>query len=117
MKRKGLRITVIILTILSYISVIFSAEFLIDFVKSFDGATELVGFVAIILYLFVIAIFVFFVIGSLYLLSSISILLCSISLHKSISYNNNIVFDIVFMTLNFITYVFSTGILLMLFNK
>ena len=114
MKRKGVKIPVIILTVLTYISVIFSFNSLVDIAKNanLSGLQGLEGVVAAAVYFLVIGMILFMVLASLIIMSGLSIILCSIDLNKSINYNDNLSFDIVFMSMNFLVYAFVIGIVL-----
>ena len=114
MKRKGLKITVIILTVLTYLSIAVSFKSLLEIVHNtnLSGLQGLEGVVAAALYFAIIGMVLFFVLSSLIVMSGLSILFCSIDLNKSINYNDNMAFDIVFMSINFIVYMFIVGIIM-----
>ena len=114
MNNRGLKIPVIILTVLTYLSVTVSFNALINLAHemSFPVIENLDGVISSILYFFVIGIVAFFALGSILIMSGLNILFCSIDLNKSINYNYNIAFDIVFMSLNFLVYVFIVGIIM-----
>ena len=112
--RKGLKIPVIIFTILSSLAITFSFNGLINMLQEVgtdfnQGIGDAVGSVLSFIFM---GLALFSVIGILLVLSSLSILFCSIDLNKSINYNENIAFDIVFMSVNFFVYVFVVRIIL-----
>ena len=114
MKRKGFKIPVISLTVLTYVSITVSFNSLIEIAQNADlsGLHGLEGVVAAAVYFLVIGMVIFFVLGSLLIMSGLSILFCSIDLNKSINSNDNMSFDIVFMSMNFLVYAFVIGIVL-----
>lgn len=114
MKRKGIKISIIILTVLSFISLSFSGDLLIEMVNGYNGPVleNPEGAVAALLFFFVIGAVMLLFIGGLLALSIINIILCSIDLNKSISNNDNVAFDIVFMGINFLFYVFVVSVVL-----
>ena len=94
-----------------------------EFIKSFiDGLGELKndqtegGIIAVLLFFFVIAFaFMFIILIGIGLPSLVSIILNSIDLSKTIKENGNIVFNIVFLSINFLFYTFVSGLVLILF--
>ena len=116
MKRKGIKIPVIILTALTYISVFFSREFLVNLALDINIAIDNAeGAVAILLFFFVISIVAFFVIACILVMTTINIVLCSIDIYKSIKNEEKFVFDIVFLSLNYVIHLFMSMIIVMLF--
>ena len=119
MRRKGLKIVSIILTIISVLVLALSFEFIKSFI---DGLGELKndqtegGIIAVLLFFFVIAFaFMFIILIGIGLPSLVSIILNSIDLSKTIKENGNIVFNIVFLSINFLFYTFVSGLVLILF--
>ena len=116
LKRKGIKIPVIILTALTYISVFFSREFLVNLALDINIAIDNAeGAVAILLFFFVISIVAFFVIACILVMTTINIVLCSIDIYKSIKNEEKFVFDIVFLSLNYVIHLFMSMIIVMLF--
>ena len=114
MNRKGLKIPVIIFTILSSLAITFSFNGLINMLQEVgtdfnQGIGDAVG--AIFSYI-IMGLALFSIVGIILVLSSLSILFCSIDLNKSINCHENMAFDIVFMSVNFLAYIFVVRIIL-----
>lgn len=119
MRRKGLKIASIILTIIAILALLLSFEFVLSFI---GGLSELKndqtegGIIAILLFFFIIAFaFMFIIVICMGVPSVISIILNSIDLAKTIKENGNMAFNIVFLSINFLLYTFVSGIILILF--
>ena len=116
MKRLGLKIPSIVLTVISIVIFILSFPMIADMIESIsrtindEGGSG--GIVVILLFFFVIAFIYAVILFGIWITSTISIVLISIDLSKTIKDKGNIAFNIVMLSINFCLYTFVTGVVI-----